>query len=261
MKGSDSQTYWDQRAIRYGGTGGGLAAVCSYGMPAAYNHAIHISQNRSLTAWLRSCRGVDVLDVGCGVGRWSLQLAEQGNRVTGVDISPAMIALAKRRAAEAGIESEFLVQDVAFLDLHKQFDFVLAVTVLQHILHGPHLEAAIRNLARHLKPNGVLVLLEVAPSKPTTTCNSAVFEARSLASYEQMLRNVGLRIVATRGVDTAILRRLLLPAMNKFPTKLARAVATTSAFLSLPMDFIAGRYFKESCWHKVIAAVPSQGPH
>src|ERR1700722_4447134 len=128
--------YWEERARRFAGEGDGLAAVCAYGMPGFYNRAIHLTQRMALAPWLRVDAAVRVLDVGCGVGRWSRLLAARGARVTGVDLSPPMIGEARRRAADAGLAERcrFLVQDSAALDLPEQFDLVLGVTVLQHIL-------------------------------------------------------------------------------------------------------------------------------
>src|ERR1700757_5491795 len=84
--------YWEDRARRFAAEGEGLPAVCSYGMPEFYNRMIHFNQQLALAPWLRVSPGTRVLDVGCGVGRWSRVLASRGAIVTGVDLSPTMIA-------------------------------------------------------------------------------------------------------------------------------------------------------------------------
>ena len=89
--------YWEERARRFGARGAGLAAVCSFGMPLFYNRAIDWCQRLALRRWLRVPPGTRVLDVGCGVGRWSLRLAERGASVTGVDHSATMIGAAAIR--------------------------------------------------------------------------------------------------------------------------------------------------------------------
>src|SRR5687767_12015592 len=129
-------TYWEDRARLFAREGEGLAAVCSYGMPTFYNKVIDLCQSRALKPWLRSVKGLRVLDVGCGVGRWSRRLARRGAIVTGIDLSPTMIAEAKRRAAEEGVSARcrFETQDLAALEAEEQFDLILGVTVLQHIL-------------------------------------------------------------------------------------------------------------------------------
>ncbi len=68
-------------------------------------------------AWADRLRGwlpagaADILDLGCGTGTLSLLAAEQGHHVTGVDLSPAMVDLA--RAKLAGRDAAFLVGDAA----------------------------------------------------------------------------------------------------------------------------------------------------
>src|SRR6059036_2194884 len=48
-------------------------------------------------------RGLDALDAGCGTGFLAFELAARGHHVTGVDFAPAMIAEARRKAAERGV--------------------------------------------------------------------------------------------------------------------------------------------------------------
>src|SRR5512138_3289239 len=110
--------YWEDRARRFAAQGDGLAAVCSYGMPEYYNRLVHWSQRLALEPWLLVDSGARVLDVGCGVGRWSSLLARRGATVTCVDLSATMIAEAQRRLTVAGLDRRcrFLVQDLARLD-------------------------------------------------------------------------------------------------------------------------------------------------
>ena len=153
--------YWDQRASTYATQGKGLAAVCSYGMPWFYNAGIDLCQRLALEPWLRVEPGLDVLDIGCGVGRWSLHMADQGARVTGVDLSSTMLDEARRRAANAGLSDRcrFMTQDIAELDTGETYGQIVVVTVLQHILEADRLSEAVRRLAAHLRPNGKIVLL------------------------------------------------------------------------------------------------------
>ena len=96
--------------------------------------------------WLKIAPGKRVLDVGCGVGRWSRLLAQRGAVVVGVDLSPTMIAEAQRRAVRDGVlqRCRFEVGDLSSLELGEQFDFILAVTVLQHIIDPAALRGACR---------------------------------------------------------------------------------------------------------------------
>ncbi|MFF4907061.1 class I SAM-dependent methyltransferase [Streptomyces sp. NPDC001260] len=110
---------------------------------------------RRLTAWLPE-RPCDVLDLGCGTGSLSLLAAEQGHRVTGVDGSTAMVALA--RAKLAGRDAVFLVGDAAAPPVGEQrFDVVL----VRHVLWAlPDPGRALRHWRGLLRPGGRLVLVE-----------------------------------------------------------------------------------------------------
>ena len=245
--------YWEDRARRFAAEGDGLAAVCAYGMPGFYNRAIHFTQRLALAPWLRVDAGTRVLDVGCGVGRWSRLLAARGAEVTGVDLSPTMIGEARRRAAAAGLEGRcrFLVQDSAALDAGGPFDLVLGVTVLQHILDPQALRAAVERIARHVAPRGRIVLLEAAPTAFADHCDSTVFEARQRDVYLRLFADCGLRLRGITGVDAAPFRTLLLPHLPHLPRHLAIAALAAATALSLPIDALFGRFAVERSWHAV----------
>ncbi|WP_309095739.1 class I SAM-dependent methyltransferase [Streptomyces sp.] len=108
-----------------------------------------------LRGWLPGRAG-DVLDPGCGTGSLSLLAAEQGHRVTGVDLSTAMVRLAREKLA--GRDAVFLVGDAAAPPVGEQrFDAVL----VRHVLWAlPDPARALRHWYGLLRPGGRLVLVE-----------------------------------------------------------------------------------------------------
>ena len=253
--------YWEDRARRFAGEGHGLAAVCSYGMPEFYNRAIHLEQRLALHPWLKVAPGCRVLDVGCGVGRWSRQLAARGALVTGVDLSPTMIAEAQRRARSAGVADRcrFQVQDLSELDVGAQFDRVLAVTVLQHIVDPFSLHAAVAAMARHLAPGGRMIVLEAAPDRDVSSCNTSVFRARNRDAYLQLFRNCGLRLGALTGVDPAPFRTRLLPHVRKLSPRLSGPLLWLATGLSVPINALLGRRAVQRSWHAVFVLEHGDG--
>ena len=253
--------YWEDRARRFAAEDEGLAAVCSYGMPRFYNRLIHFCQRRALEPWLGAAPGPRVLDIGCGVGRWSRLLAARGARVTGVDLSPTMVAEAERRARASGLASRcrFVVQDAAALDLGESFDLILCVTVLQHILDVGALRSALSLMARHLAAEGRLLVLEAAPTRIATQCNTSVFSARHRQFYLRLFRDCGLQVSGLSGVDPAPFKAWLLPHLPRMPRAISMTALAVATALSAPIDTCFGRLLQERSWHAVFALRHASG--
>jgi SAM-dependent methyltransferase len=69
--------------------------------------------------------GADVLDAPCGHGRIANRLAARGLNVTGLDVTPLFIELARERAAAAEVDVEYLEGDVRELPFEGRFDAVV----------------------------------------------------------------------------------------------------------------------------------------
>lgn len=97
------------------------------------------------------------LDAGCGDGRHLAALARSGhrpNRLAGIDISERILETA--RAAAAPLEPQLERANLEALPFEDAaFDLVLCTQVIEHLLDPP---AGVRELARVLRPDGVLVL-------------------------------------------------------------------------------------------------------
>ncbi len=253
--------YWEDRARRFASEGAGLAAVCAYGMPEIYNRAIDLEQRLALEPWLRVSPGMRVLDIGCGVGRWSRLLASRGALVTGVDISPTMIAQARRRAVNQGVGArcDFEIGDITTLEVKGEFDLVLGVTVLQHILDPVALRSALRRVATLVTPAGRIVLLEAAPVRLMNRCDSTVFRARPRAFYAELFAACHLELAATTGVDPAPFRAKLLPHLRSMPKPLSLALIALATALSVPVNALLGRRSAASSWHAVFVLRPCKG--
>jgi SAM-dependent methyltransferase len=98
------------------------------------------------------------LDFGCGVGRLTLPLAEAFDEVTGVDIAPAMLEQARRRAAGLpGVRFVLNESDDLELLAGERFDLVYTGLVLQHLPSGAIALRYLSGLAALVAPGGVLV--------------------------------------------------------------------------------------------------------
>ncbi|MHB8766464.1 MAG: class I SAM-dependent methyltransferase [Deferrisomatales bacterium] len=107
-----------------------------------------------------------LLDLGCGVGRYALPLAERlgpGGRVRGFDLWPEGVAELVRSAAERGLSN--LGAEVADLGRlapvgDAEADLVLMATVVHDLAERGHAAAALGEVARALRPGGWLAVVE-----------------------------------------------------------------------------------------------------
>ena len=107
--------------------------------------------------WVCSRARGEVLEIAVGTGR-NLPFYPADVRLTGIELSPEVLAFARRRARESGIEVDLRAgdaQDLPFPDAH--FDTVVATLALCTI---PDDRQAVTEAARVLRPGGRLLLLE-----------------------------------------------------------------------------------------------------
>ncbi len=104
------------------------------------------SQERIIADFLEPVRDLRVLDVGTGTGRGAIALASRGAKVTGVDASAEMLAVARRRAAQAGVSVPFVEGDAHALTYEdRSFD---AVVCLRMLMHTPDWRQSLGELCR-----------------------------------------------------------------------------------------------------------------
>lgn len=118
-----------------------------------------IARNRTIArevARFAPLDGARVLDVGCQLGALPVALAELGAAVTGVDVDDALLAGARLRAGCYGARADFARAEAEALPFDDNtFDVVTFVDVIEHV-RDPR--AAVRELARVLRPGGTLYL-------------------------------------------------------------------------------------------------------
>ncbi len=68
-----------------------------------------------------------ILDIGCGTGRHSIELAKRGYNITGIDLSDSQLVRAKEKAKEAGVSIPFLKHDARKLPFKKEFDLAIMI--------------------------------------------------------------------------------------------------------------------------------------
>jgi 2-polyprenyl-6-hydroxyphenyl methylase / 3-demethylubiquinone-9 3-methyltransferase len=123
--------------------------------------------------------GKTALDVGCGAGLLCEPLARMGAAVTGVDAAPENIEAAKTHALQSGLAINYRSGEIAQQGL-GQFDVVTSMEVIEHVTDPA---AFVAELARHLKPDGLLLL-----STPNRTAASRLFLVEAAERLGQVPR-------------------------------------------------------------------------
>jgi 2-polyprenyl-6-hydroxyphenyl methylase / 3-demethylubiquinone-9 3-methyltransferase len=164
--------------------------------------------------------GRSALDVGCGAGLLCEPLARMGAAVTGVDAAPENIKAAKAHATQSGLAVDYRAGELSVQGL-GQFDVVTSMEVIEHVTDPA---AFIAELARHLKPDGLLLL-----STPNRTAASRLFLVEAAERLGQVPRGThdwhqfltpeeltalldaaGLEMVAMQGIAFSPLKGLHL---------------------------------------------------
>jgi ubiquinone/menaquinone biosynthesis C-methylase UbiE len=121
--------------------------------------------------------GMQVLDVGCGVGDVSLlasrMVGAQG-AVLGVDRAASSLDTARQRAATLDVKNvTFVESEMIEFETDRTFDALIGRLVLLYI---PNPAAALRRLARHVKPGGIVAFQEYDIRQASQSPASALFE-------------------------------------------------------------------------------------
>lgn len=173
--------------------------------PKLYNdkHAFVWQSAKGLLDLLAPQRGESILDLGCGTGHLTAEIAATGARVVGIDRSADMIAEAKAKYPAI----DFQVVDATQLKFDQQFDAVFSNAALHWILDA---KAVVAGIARALKPGGRFIA-EFGGKGNIQTLMRAINEAAAkfgiaegleklgwfypgIAEYAALLENYGLEV-------------------------------------------------------------------
>jgi SAM-dependent methyltransferase len=128
-------------------------------------HARRVSTMVGMAGFLGDLRDREVLELGCGLGQLTTLLARSGARVTALDISPASVAVARRRAALHGVGDRvrFVVAPAERLPFpDDRFDAAVGKAVLHHL----DVRTAGPELHRVLRPGGRAAFSEPLGTNP-----------------------------------------------------------------------------------------------
>jgi len=144
-----------------------------------------------------------VLDIGCGFGGSSIYLAQKYKaRAIGITISPVQVEMARKAAAAAQLDAQFLLMDAEALDFEQQFDLLWSVESISH--YHDH-RSFFANAEKFLKPGGVFALTDWFKRAGLSAAEERKFiepiergmfiDLETMDDYESHLVASGLQIV------------------------------------------------------------------
>jgi SAM-dependent methyltransferase len=158
--GYDASRYWRDRLAKYGTS---LKGVGDEGLSEQENLEMYENAAKSFLS-LCQREGIDfstvrVLEIGCGSGFYTRLLQEQGvNRYLGVDITDALFPSLMNNFPGF----QFIRRDVTDEHIDGEFDLILMIDVIEHIVDEEKLDFAMANVQRCMAKNGHFLVAPVA---------------------------------------------------------------------------------------------------
>ena len=125
-------------------------------------YKVEYQERRDVAFWLSqlSSGDEDILEIPCGVGRLTLDLAPRARHVTAVDIEPRMIEVLRDRARRRGLSEKIdaVVADLTTLELNATFDLIAVPREALQLLPPADASRGLSQLARHLRRDGRLIV-------------------------------------------------------------------------------------------------------
>jgi len=158
---------------------------------------------------LGDVRGKTVLDLGCGSGENLVPLAKRGADVVGMDISPDLVQLARRRLSDYGLAATLQEGSAYATGLpDESVDVVFSMALLHHL----DLALARKEIDRILRPRGLFILCEPIRFSRTMNALRQLFPVpkADISDYEHPMSSAELDIV-TQGLAVVAQRSFRLP--------------------------------------------------
>ncbi len=103
--------------------------------------------------------GDPVLELGCGTGRITIPIAEEGHEIIGLDISDKLLKRAKEKIDKEDLDIKWIKGDMRDFSLNKKFKMIfIPFNSIHHILTLDDMEKVLENVREHLKPDGRFIV-------------------------------------------------------------------------------------------------------
>ncbi len=197
------------------------------------------------------------LELGCGNGRISINMAKQGFDATGVDISQLYIEEARKKAEKMGVKTCFAQGDIRKIDkiVHGKFDVVISIWTSIGFYDRRTDEIIFKKVARLLKKNGIFMILNTMSRERLLSifCSSLYEETDKYLKLNKIIYDKMHSIIHNKWVFYKKVNKDLLYE-DEFDFDL-RVYALPEL---VDMGEKAGLQFKEA-YHSLLTLQPAQG--
>lgn len=200
----DNAKYWVER---HNELKDDIRSVGNLGKSVEENEKGYIVKNERLQSVFQilgiNLNGLNVLEVGCGIGLMAPSVVTAGGIYTGIDISERALETARSSC----VEGTFVCGNIVLFDLGFTFDLIFCTDVLVHIVNDDNWRSVWRCIESHLSEKGQVVIKEGLGETRSTYSSHVV--SRSMDEYKGCLLEIGLDIKAVEAVpDFYSIRRL-----------------------------------------------------
>ncbi len=197
------------------------------------------------------------LELGCGNGRISINMAKQGFEATGVDISKLYIDEARKRSARMHVRTNFVQGDIRKIDkiVHGKFDVAISIWTSIGFYDRQTDEMIFKKVAQLLKKNGVFLILDTMSRERLLSifCSSLYEETDKYLKLNRIIYDKMRSIIHNKWVFYKKVNKDLLYE-DEFDFDL-RVYALPEL---VDMGEKAGLQFKEA-YHSLLTLQPAQG--
>lgn len=247
----EMKSYWDQRIKKAGDSWEGVL----WEKLPLWNKYIDELQMHYLKNVFSMIKPTDiVLDLGCGVGRFTFRIANLSQMVYGVDSSKHAIDVCIKKARDNGIlNTKFEVMDARKLNFDDEtFDWVLSVTCLQCITDLKDLTTAIQEALRVTKKTGKIILLECTSDKR----KDGFVISLPREHWFEIIEKAGGKIEDWYGVDLPFFRKIIFPFLQLTTKirneKIKKILQFNLISLLKPFEYTIPKIWKNQSWYTVV---------
>lgn len=146
--------------------------------------------------------GDPVLELGCGTGRITIPIADEGHGITGLDISKKQLEIGKKKAEENRSHIDWIEGDMRNFYLDKNFKLIfIPFNTIHHILTVEDMEKVLKNVRNHLKPDGRFIVEFFNPD--LNILNRDPTEEHDVIEYEYPEGNGEVKITESTDYEKA----------------------------------------------------------